>query len=622
MPGLFGCVTLDPHTRVTREYAWNTLKTMSQSLAHRDDYALDTFISQDHGLAIARLCHDSLRNNMWPGPEAESALAPHVFLHGVLDESYSNILRQKHLEVLPSNAESILLSLSGFYSIAMVTHERQTVILSVDRRASEPIYYTQQEEMILFAPELKALLAVYSGRPQLNAEAVPILLASGHLLADQTLVSSIQRLPGGCFLQIQSGRMDRRSYWSFRPGSAAGKDSEAALQDELAELLSNAVKRNLGNPEKTVIFLSGGVDSRGILGGALAAMDGKGQRVNTVSWGVRDDIPGSDAAIAGQLAQKFNLRHTFFQRKIHNYSGLFEETNHLLDGSSDIAAFHPYEFTIMKQIKEMGFERVLRGDQSLGLKERGFERALRDDQSLVGVDIRPLRGLMVYSKLLHPRYYQSWSNGSDAVIDRLKTEIQGMEPNDAKDYLYFAHRLQCYLHSAAYYKQILFDHRNIFLGDHILDFLARVPGYLRVNKKLYTKTVFAMYPALWSVPIANRSSLENWAHEMVTNSPLRQYLLKQLDDTGSEIWTYFDRRTLINFFSSLPSPSGSESTSRYIMMYLQRGAKAMLFSLLPRLATRIQVHRFRSIIMPHEVLMRFMVLKDWHDKFVSGHRPK
>jgi hypothetical protein len=129
-----------------------------------------------------------------------------------------------------------------------------------------------------------------------------------------------------------------------------------------------------------------------------------------------------------------------------------------------------------------------------------------------------------------------------------------------------------------------------------------------------------MYPALWSVPVATRSSLENWAHETVTTSPLRQYLLKQMDDMNSGIWEYFDRGNVINFFNSLSSSSGSTSMSRYIIMYLQSSVKVMLFSSLPRLATRIQAHRFRSLCMPHEVLMRFMVLKDWHDKFISGHR--
>src|SRR5262249_16444261 len=214
----------------------------------------------------------------------------------------------------------------------------------------------------------------------------------------QTLVSSIQRLPGGCFLQIGGGQMNRRSYWSYRPGSRAVKGSEAALQEELAELLSNATKKNLGNPQKTVIFLSGGSDSRGILGGALGGVGGKGESLNTVCWGVRDDIPGSDAEIAKQLAQKFNLRHTFFERKVHNYSSLFEETNFLIDSSSDIAAFHPYEFTIMKKIKEAGFERVLRGDQCFGWTKGVYN--YQEAQAEVG--IRLLRGLKIYSKLLHP----------------------------------------------------------------------------------------------------------------------------------------------------------------------------------------------------------------------------
>ena len=80
-----------------------------------------------------------------------------------------------------------------------------------------------------------------------------------------------------------------------------------------------------------------------------------------------DDIPGSDAMIAKQIAEKFHLHHTFLQRKANNFSEAFEETNYITDGLSDVAAFHPYEFTIMKLLRIRGFERVLRGDETFGL---------------------------------------------------------------------------------------------------------------------------------------------------------------------------------------------------------------------------------------------------------------
>src|SRR5262249_49075020 len=136
-------------------------------------------------------------------------------------------------------------------------------------------------------------------------------------------------------------------------------------------------------------------------------------------------------------------------------------------------------------------------------------------------------------------------------------------------------RIQCVHNLAGYYRMILLDHRNVLLDDPILDFLARVPGRLRVNKELYMKTVSAMYPALWSLPIASCSLLEDWAHEMIINSSLRRYLLKQLNDIHSGIWDYFDRRAVVNFFNSVLSSSESKPTLSYITVYLESSAKVM-----------------------------------------------
>jgi hypothetical protein len=51
---------------------------------------------------------------------------------------------------------------------------------------------------------------------------------------------------------------------------------------------------------------------------------------------------------------------------------------------------------------------------------------------------------------------------------------RAMDPNDAKDYLYFNHRLQRYLGSSAYFKQVVLAHRNPLLDSEILDFIARI----------------------------------------------------------------------------------------------------------------------------------------------------
>jgi asparagine synthetase B (glutamine-hydrolysing) len=314
MPGLFGLISLSPNNPFESGYAEFALKKMAGRLMHRHDYVLNTFIAPNLGIAIGRISHSSLKNLPWPTIKSSK---DGLFVHGCLSGENSQILNTELPDRLAEgNTKTFLSGLSGSYSLVAVAPTGRSVVISVDRKASQPIYYAQDKGLILFAPEIKAMLPLISTPLELNPEAVPILLASGHLLSDQTLLSSIKRLPGGSFLELHSDRMTSGSYWSFQPGSTADHASVVELREELHRLLNDSVKRNLGNPAKTMIFLSGGVDSRAILGGALTAVGGIGARLNTVSWGLRNDIPGSDASIAEELAKKTQVHHTFCRREI------------------------------------------------------------------------------------------------------------------------------------------------------------------------------------------------------------------------------------------------------------------------------------------------------------------
>jgi asparagine synthetase B (glutamine-hydrolysing) len=610
MPGLFGLISLSPRTDF-REYAEAVLEKMAGPLMHSDDYALNTFVGRDLGLAIGRVHHPSFNNMSWPRQQAAEIPNVTIFIHGFLFGEQGVLPQTDFFDSLTQpDAKTLLSRFSGSYSLVAATAGGRSVVVSVDRKASQPIYYARQEDCILFAPEVKAILPLLCHRPELDTEAAATLLASGHVLTNHTLISSIKRLPGGCFLEIRSGRMRVGSYWCFRPGSTVDHTSEEELREELARLINEAVKKNFENPAKTIIFLSGGVDSRAILGGALAIVGGDGNRINTASWGLQKDIPGSDATVAEMLSKKLRLRHSFFRRELTDYGRNFEETNYLVDGLSDVAAFHPYEFTIMKRIKGMGFDRALRGDETFGWQGRVYNCT----QAKAEVGIRSLETLNLYSKLLQPRYFRMWCEASAAAIAPLDSEIQGMEANDAKDYLYYTQRLQCYLNIAAYYKQVVLDHRNPLLDDSTLEFLARVPWRLRIDKRLYRETVQTACPSLWTVPIIGKSRLENWTKELAAPSALQEYVKQQLTDANSEIWEYFDQPALMNLFESIRA-HGERAPKSQARAWLRDISRKTLILVAPRAASQIRSSRTQSMVAPYEALFRFLVLKNWHDRY-------
>ena len=242
--------------------------------------------------------------------------------------------------------------------------------------------------------------------------------------------------------------------------------------------------------------------------------------------------------------------------------------------------------------------------------------SLQEAEAEVG--LRSIRGISLYSKMLRPQYFREWSEAGDVAMAHLESEANGMEPIDAKDYLYFTHRLQGYLHSSASYKQVLFDHRNVLLDDSILEFLLRVPSKFRLHKVLYRNAVSAMYPSLKDIPLAVCSGLEDWDSELKKESALRKYMQKQIEDQNSGVWEYFDMNAVAGVFNSLSSfPRSSSSSS--LRVRVRKKISSHIFSLFPRQAMAIRTTRFQSAMMPSQALLRFLVFKHWHDTFLSPH---
>ena len=201
----------------------------------------------------------------------------------------------------------------------------------------------------------------------------------------------------------------------------------------------------------------------------------------------------------------------------------------------------------------------------------------------------------------------------ESVTD-LVDGCRGMDPNDAKDYLYFNHRLQRYLGSTAYFKQVILDHRNPLLDSKILDFIARIPRLLRFEKTLFMECIRRRYPNLCRFPFARRSALEDWATELANDSPVREYVTKEIADATSGIWDFFDQDGLFRLLhATRPSEATVLKGPGAARKYLNKGVRSVLSIVAPRAAEKIVVKREQQRLYGYTMLLRFIVLKHWYD---------
>jgi asparagine synthase (glutamine-hydrolysing) len=202
-------------------------------------------------------------------------------------------------------------SLDGMFAFAVWDGRRRRLILGRDRLGKKPLYYWQGGGRLVFASELKAVLAHPAVARRLNPRAIPAYLAFGYVPDPETFFDGVVSVPPGHVLSVQPGRpATLESYWS---PPIAGVDGVSALEVDrpaAAELvraeLEGAVRRRLVADVPLGAFLSGGVDSSAIV--ALMARAG-GRRVRTFTIGFEDSDGFDERPYARMVAERYETEH-------------------------------------------------------------------------------------------------------------------------------------------------------------------------------------------------------------------------------------------------------------------------------------------------------------------------
>jgi len=213
-------------------------------------------------------------------------------------------------DLYKSLGEGFVVDLRGSFTILIADNRKRKAILVNDRLGSRPLFYRELASgSLLVGPSLRAASIFSPQLNELNHEAIGEFLTRGCYCSDHTLYKNVFRFPQGGKLVIQKSRYKISRYWSI---SFSEKSSGAKLKDLVEEydsLLMQATKRCLISVQNPVIFLSGGRDSRLVLGCLLSAGI---KDIPAVSW-ENDDADGDDAKVAYKLANHCNLPFNLYK---------------------------------------------------------------------------------------------------------------------------------------------------------------------------------------------------------------------------------------------------------------------------------------------------------------------
>jgi asparagine synthase (glutamine-hydrolysing) len=167
------------------------------------------------------------------------------------------------------HGEAIFARARGQFAVSLWDRKSRTLLLGRDRVGICPLYYAQADGWLLWASEIKSLLAsgLVAARP--DPRGVDHFFTFFCAGTTRTCFQGIKSLLPGHYLKIQDGSLTLHRYWDLDfpdAGSERRLDDPAPLVDELEGLLEQAVERRLRSDVPVVSYISGGLDSTVVLG--------------------------------------------------------------------------------------------------------------------------------------------------------------------------------------------------------------------------------------------------------------------------------------------------------------------------------------------------------------------
>ncbi len=176
--------------------------------------------------------------------------------------------------------------LNGMCAFAIWDAPRRRLFLVRDRMGKKPLYYAVDTAgtRFCFASELKCLAALPGFDDSVDLESIADFLTLSYVPDPQTIYRNVRKLEPGHCLSVTYSAVRLRRYWEPKFEPDASRQPEDAVE-ELRALAADAVDRRMISDVPLGAFLSGGVDSSGVV--ALMAQRAP-DRVKTFSIGFHD----------------------------------------------------------------------------------------------------------------------------------------------------------------------------------------------------------------------------------------------------------------------------------------------------------------------------------------------
>ncbi len=306
----------------------DTLERMTDLMSHRGPDDRGTYLAPGVALGVRRLSivdveegHQPVSSedrNVWAIQNGE--LYNHIPVRRQLEQQGHRFLSRCDTEILPhlyeQHGDRFPELLRGMFGLAVWDGARRRAVLARDRLGIKPLYYSVCGDVLVFASELKSLLASGLVDGGLDYEAIDAFLTLGFFPTPATPLAGVSKLQPGHRLVVERGKVRIESYWSY-PAPTVSPESVSPEEwaERLLEELEESVRLRLMSDVPLGAMLSGGLDSSLIV--ALMARN-MTEPVKTFSVGFAEAGAGNELREARLVAEQLGCEHHELELSFHS----------------------------------------------------------------------------------------------------------------------------------------------------------------------------------------------------------------------------------------------------------------------------------------------------------------
>ncbi len=190
----------------------------------------------------------------------------------------------------------------GQFGVSIWDRNQRTLLLARDRVGISPLFYAEADGWLLWASEIKAILACGLIRARADVRGLDYFFHVFSMPTDGTYFEGVRSLPAGHFARVRHGKMVIQRYWDLDfpdKGQERRFSSSDAAAEELEQLLRAAIRRRLVGEVPLACYISGGLDSTVLLG--LSSQE-RGQPLPSLTVGLDKSGPADERDKAAESA--------------------------------------------------------------------------------------------------------------------------------------------------------------------------------------------------------------------------------------------------------------------------------------------------------------------------------